>query len=98
MGMALLGMAPLALRGAGSGCAANVVQRAMQVGGIAQGVIGGVGRMAEGDYIGGLLDLVSAGVSARRFMQSCFADYTSQGLRTLQPWVRSSRTRRGIGD
>ena len=85
MGMSLASMAPLALRGAGSGCAANLLERGVQLVGIGQGIYAGAERFADGDYLGGALHLASAGVSAYRFMQSCFAAGTK--LLTRRGWV-----------
>ena len=43
-------------------------------------------KLANGDIIGGLLDLTQAGVSARRMMQSCFVAGTPpRGVASSQP-------------
>ena len=51
--------------------------------GVVSNVAGGVDRIAQGDIVGGLLDLAAAGVSARR-MAACFSGDTK--LRARGTW------------
>jgi RHS repeat-associated protein len=77
-GMAALNAGLARLRGAGSPCtaatrAASVAQRAMAAYGVAQGAIGAAEKFADGDILGGVLDLAQSGVSAKRLLSACFA-------------------------
>ena len=54
--------------------------------------------LANGDIIGGLLDLTQAGVSARRMMQSCFVAGTPlRGVASSQP-IERFRSYEEFGD
>ena len=76
----MLGQA--ATRRVGGGCASTANQVLGAVG-VVSNVAGGVDRIAQGDIVGGLLDLAAAGVSARR-MAACFSGDTK--LRARGPW------------
>jgi hypothetical protein len=67
---ALMMMGQVALRNSGFGCA-STLNRAMGAYGTVAAASGGVDRIMSGDIIGGLMDIATAGVSARR-MLSCF--------------------------
>ena len=64
------------LRGAGSPCmkgAATWAQRGLHAYGVAQGAVGGIEKIYNGDYLGGLLDIAGSAASTYRMLQACFA-------------------------
>lgn len=71
-------------------------QKALWAYGTAEQSEAGINKLANGDIIGGILDLAQAGVSARRMMQSCFVAGTpwrgveqgDRGVPELRAWRR----------
>ena len=98
------GQAAFALLGAGlsvaRGSACSMVsqtaalgQRGLQAFGIAQGAVGAAGKFAQGDWMGGLLDLAESGAYAYKFMQACFSVRTQ--LLTRRGWLRMDKLQEG---
>jgi hypothetical protein len=78
LGMSVLNAGLSNLRGVGGPCSrtsqlASYAQRGLHAFGVVQGAEGATDKFAQGDIIGGLLDVAQTGLNAYRFMQSCFA-------------------------
>ena len=73
--------------------AAKLAQKGLHAYGIVKNADGAVDKFLSGDYVGGLLDLVEAGVNARRFLQSCFTGKTK--LLTKRGWIKIKDIRPG---